>query len=240
MAQRDRRFSGDQECGHCGNTAPMEIVREYSQVSSHEDPRSGYQWESGEVFELLLCPACRKVSLRAYFWHDAMDPSEVEFRILYPSESRGILGLPKALESAYEEALRVRAIAPNAYGVLLGRVLELVCEDREAQGKTLHLRLQYLAANGEIPDKLVRVANGLKNLRNVGAHAGYAELTPAEIPILDDLCRAILGYIYEAPTLAETAEKHLKELKGRGSKRSSKKRTPAKKAVAKKKAKAHS
>lgn len=231
MALRDKRFTGDQECGHCKNFAPMEIVRDYSQVSSHEDPRSGYQWDAGEVFELLLCPACRKVFLRSYFFHDAMDPSEVEFRILYPAESRGIVGLPNALQSAYEEALRVREIAPNAYGVLLGRLLELVCEDRKAEGKTLHLRLQHLASNGDIPEKLVRVADGLRNLRNLGAHAGYAELTPAEIPILDDLCRAILGYVYEAPQLANTAERHLQELKRRGSKRSKRKTTVRKRAT---------
>ena len=223
MAKQEKRFSGDETCGHCKNSAPMEIVRDFSQVASHEDPRSGYEWEAGEVFELLLCPACRSISLRSYFWHDAMDPSEVKFRLLHPVEAKSIAGLPQNLQGAYEEAQRVRAVAPNAYGVLLGRLLELVCEDREATGDTLHRRLQHLASIGEIPEKLVRVADGIRNLRNLGAHAGYAELTAAEIPILDDLCRAILGYVYEAPALASQAEAHLEQLKQRGSSRSKKK-----------------
>jgi hypothetical protein len=51
-------------------------------------------------------------------------------------------------------------------------------------------------------------------LRNIGAHEPLEGLSSDEIPILDDLSRAILEYIYIAPSLAEASRRHgLKRLK---------------------------
>ena len=97
--------------------------------------------------------------------------------------------------------------------MLLGRLLELVCQDRNASGKYLGTRLKDLASKGEIPDKLVGVADGLKNLRNVGAHPTLGELTVSELPIMDSLCRAILEYVYSAPFIAQQAETRFNQLK---------------------------
>lgn len=217
-----KRFSGVQECGHCSNSAPMEIVNEYSQLKSYDDPRSRFQWEAGTVYELLLCPACRGVTLRSYYWHDAaIDPSEVEYKVLYPASSDSPQGLPDTIQKAYDEANKVKAIDVNAYGVLIGRLLELVCEDRNASGKILVNRLEDLVSKGEIPEKLVGVANSLRNLRNIGAHATLGELTPGEIPILDNLCKAILEYVYSAPFLVTQAKKRVEALKKSAKKRKS-------------------
>ena len=70
-----------------------------------------------------------------------------------------------------------------------------------------------LASKGEIPTKLIGVANSLRILRNIGAHATLGELTPGELPILENLCRAILEYVYTAPFLVEEAEKRVRLLK---------------------------
>jgi len=122
--------------------------------------------------------------------------------------------LPKQVRAAYEAALRIRGIDPNAFAVLLGRVLDHVCQDRGAGGKTLNERLNELAARGEIPQNLADMAHRLRDLRNVGAHADLGELTATEIPILDDLCRAILEYVYSAPELISRVERRLNELRG--------------------------
>jgi hypothetical protein len=145
-----------------------------------------------------------------------MDPDDVTFRTLYPSRAKTLSGLPLAVQKSYDAAFRVRHIDPNAYAVLIGRVLEIICDDRKADGHTLNEKLADLAKRGEIPTKLVDVAHGLRNLRNVGAHAGLGELTEAEVPILDDLCQAILAYVYSAPELARKAAEHFKKLRTRG------------------------
>jgi hypothetical protein len=200
-------------CGHCGNSAPMQIVAVYSQVTDYEAPGTPVHWQAGNIYELVLCPACKQVSLRSTYYHDAYDPEDMDYTLLYPSSETAPEGLPQSIAKAYEAARRVRNIDANAFAVLLGRVLELVCEDRQATGRDLYAKLQDLAAKREIPEKLVDVGHGLRNLRNVGAHAVLGELTSAEAPILDALTRAILEYVYSAPLLAQMAERRLDQLR---------------------------
>jgi len=204
------------KCGHCQNTAPMEIVADSSTVREYTDDRSGEIWEAGSVYELSKCPACGNMTLRSYDWHSGrMDGSDIEYKVLYPLGEKVLRGLPTKIDAAYQAAHKVRNIDANAYGVLLGRVLDFVCEDRNASGKTLDQKLKSLAENNEIPSKLVDVAAGIRKLRNIGAHANLGELTAAELPVLDDLTRAILEYVYSAPFLAREAEERLAELKTR-------------------------
>jgi hypothetical protein len=145
MPEEKRHFTKSIKCGHCQNSAHMEIVAEYSSVEAHSDERSGTYWEAGPVYELNKCPACGGITLRSYLYHDAMDPSDVEYQALYPSHEKTLRGLPKKIEAGYRAAQRVRNIDANAYGVLLGRVLDSICEDRHASGDTLDKRLKSLA-----------------------------------------------------------------------------------------------
>jgi len=171
-------------------------------------------WEAGSVYELIECPACGEISLRKYFWHSILsDGEEIGYKYLYPLDQRGPQGLPNNIKSGYEEAQRVRNINTNAYAVLLGRVLDLICADRNASGDTLDKKLKSLSERGEIPEKLVDVSSGLRNLRNIGAHADLGELSSADLPVLDGLTRAILEYVYSAPLLINEAEKRLAKLK---------------------------
>lgn len=215
----DKNFSGETRCGHCGNVAPMEIRSTVSQVRNHEDPRTGYPWEAGPVHELLVCPACDGLVLRRYFWHDHYDPEDIDVEVVYPRQAEVPIGLPATIQQEFEAALRVRSASPNAYGVLLGRLLELVCDDRGAEKGKLSARLKDLSERGEIPNKLVEMAEKLQELRNVGAHAWVGELTAGDVPILESLCRAILEYVYSAPHLLKQAADRLQKVrKGQRSK----------------------
>ncbi len=199
MSSDKIRLSSPTRCGHCGNVAPMTIAASFSDTAIDEYPDDP-PTEHGTIYELLKCPACKEILLRSYRWHDMMDSEdEVTFKALYPFDARLPLGLPEPIEKAYRAANKVKSIDANAFGVLVGRVVEMVCGDRGASG-------------GEIPSKLVDVADKLRALRNVGAHAELGELTPAEVPIVEDLCRAILDYIYTAPYLAQRAEASLSRL----------------------------
>ncbi|MFY9911044.1 MAG: DUF4145 domain-containing protein [Candidatus Sulfotelmatobacter sp.] len=214
MSGKKKEFTAVIKCGHCQNSAPMEVIAKASDVRDYTDDASGESWEAGTVYELSQCPACSSVTLRSFGWHSGyMDGSEIEYRTLYPTSSKALRGLPTKIDKAYEAAQRLRNIDANAYGVLLGRVLEFVCEDRSSTGKTLDQRLKSLAEKNEIPSKLVDVAAGVRRLRNIGAHASLGELTPAEVPVLDDLTRAVLEYVYSAPFLAKEAEDRLAKLK---------------------------
>lgn len=207
------KFSEGWHCGHCGNFAPMQIVAEYSEIKLHverESKNESWEWSDGNVYEVLLCPACKCVELRRHYYHDGLE--DPDYKTLYPVSTQIPLGLPKRIQQEYEAALKVRSISANAYGVLMGRVLELVCEDRKAKGNSLYGKLTDLAKSHEIPDKLLPVADKLRIFRNVGAHSALGELTAAETPILDNLSRAILEYVYSAPHLVEAAASALEKL----------------------------
>jgi hypothetical protein len=79
-----------------------------------------------------------------------------------------------------------------------------------------------LAEKGEIPKNLINVAHGLRSMRNIGAHEPFEGLSSKEIPLLDNLSKTILEYIYIAPSLADETEKlllHLKRKKSQSKKR---------------------
>ena len=153
------------------------------------------------------------MTLREYFDHDGIDPEDIKLETLYPPRGVKLFYLPSSVQQAYEAALQARAIDANAYAILLGRMLEVVCENRKVQGERLNDKLKALAEKGEIPNNLVGVAHGLRILRNIGAHEPLEGLSSEEIPILDDLSRAILEYIYIAPALARQAEERSQLLK---------------------------
>lgn len=215
-------------CGHCGNKASMSVEATLSQVKDYEDPKTGFSWQAGPVHQLVICPVCSGVTLRRYVWHDQFEPDDIAIEVVYPTNASSIpIGLPPVILQEFEAALRVRSISPNAYGVLLGRLLELVCNDRGAEKGNLGARLKELSTRQEIPERLVQVAEKLQELRHMGAHAWVGELGQAEIPILDSLCRAILEYVYSAPHLVKQAEERLNQLRDQQRKRKRTKKAPA-------------
>lgn len=214
---KEPEFSEVRNCGHCNNTAPMQVVAKYSDTKTFEyEDKLTAPFEAGDFYEMLKCPACHRIELRTYQWHDMMESkNEVTYKTLYPFASKVPLGLPESLKTEYKAAMNVKNISANAYGVLLGRILELVCADRQAKGKNLFEQLSDLAQKNEIPQKLVGVADKLRAFRNLGAHASLGGLTEKEVPILESLSLAILEYVYSAPYLAEQAEIALGQLKAK-------------------------
>jgi hypothetical protein len=171
---------------------------------------------SGECYELLKCPKCDEVELQSYSYCDAYDDAPYfDYKTLYPSPPQIPMGLPKKIQAEYESALIQKRGSPNAYGVLMGRVLELVCDDKNAKGKTLGNKLSNLASRKEFPPDMQTAAWHLNSLRIFGAHATVGNLTAKEVPIVENLTRAILEYLYSAPHLVKEAEKALNKLKGR-------------------------
>jgi hypothetical protein len=203
-------------CGHCYNIAKMEIAGGISDTVIERDPDNGPCGEFGTIYQVLKCPACGKVNIISFGWHDMIESDdEIRYEVLYPHNTEFPIGLPQHILKALQAAERVKPIDVNAYVILLRRLLELVCIDRHARGDNLATMLQDLANKKEIPEKLVHVAKGLKDFGNLGAHAGSGELSENEIPIVKALCEAILEYVYSAAHLASLAENKLQEIKAK-------------------------
>ncbi len=205
-------------CKHCGNTAQMEIIGTVNDTIDEVNPDYGYYGSYGTIYSVLKCPnpKCKEATIVSYYWNDNVESDDdITYKLLYPQKGNYPNGLPNNILSAYAAAESVKSIDVNAYTLLLRRVLEMVCLDRNAKHDVLANMLKELASKGEIPDKLVNVALGLKDFGNIGAHAGIGKLTDKEIPIVTALCNAILEYVYSAPYLAQLAEEKLKNIKSK-------------------------
>jgi hypothetical protein len=199
------------KCLHCQNRSRMPVVAQYDDVERREDGL-----EAGTTWEVLRCAACDDVTLRRAFWHEMMDSSEIEWRVIYPSATTGsIEGLPQKIGRAWNAAQQVRRIDANAFAVLVRRVLDLVCEEQGANGHSLAIRLRDLASRGVIPGPLADIANNARSFGNIGAHADLGDLKPDEAALADDLCTAVLEYVYAAPLLVSRAQTALTKL-GKG------------------------
>jgi hypothetical protein len=199
----------------------MPVVSTYSQVKEQEgDVGTGrimthMAWGEGNVYEILACPACYGVTVHRGYFNDQF-PEEWEPVVLYPIEAKKVDGLPPEIERAYAAASAVKGIEAHAFAVLVRRLLEMMCLDKGAQGKSLFEQLRYLAQRGVIPQQLIDIANGLRNFGNIGAHAAGAQLSENEVPVIDALCRAILEYVYGAPHLVRLAQETLDRVRGTG------------------------
>lgn len=202
-------------CRHCGNIAHMEIRCTASdKIGEFGDESMGPLYDEFDCYEILKCPACEKKTVRSYYWNDNMESEDFsgEYEYLYPESKPLPAGLPEIVAKAYLEAEALRIKNVQAYVGQLRRLLEVVCNDRNAPKGKLTNRLKELAKNDEIPSKLVKVATGLKDFGDIGAHATIT-LSDEEVPIVSSLCNAILEYVYSAPHLADVAAKKLSELR---------------------------
>jgi hypothetical protein len=200
-------------CGHCGNKVRLIMLSHQMVKALEAHPIWEFDVEVHSTYTLCKCPVCEKITVRRDDDYSWAGDEKIRTNYLYPFQPELPKKLPSAVRRAYHEARAVKPQSANAYAVLLGRLLEAVCDDRGAKGEDLYKRLKDLAERGEIPAQLGQLAQRLRELRNVGAHAKQGELTAAHVPILDNMTRALLDYLYAVPSYLETAEDQLNQLK---------------------------
>ena len=207
------------ECRHCANKAPMEILVQKSFVEQHEDdqdPMFPLQWDTGFIYQVLRCYSCKNVTVYELAVHTGLDPEYIDRssdKVLYPCGPESPGALPGPVQAAWDAAMRVRKVDPNAFSVLLGRVLDVICVHENAKGDSLYKRIEHLAAERIFPEHLTKAAHGLRKLRNFGAHGDLGHLDEADAPLLQSLCAALLMHLYTVPALAKDAEERLEKLK---------------------------
>jgi len=156
----------------------------------------------------------QKISFVSYEIADDSYPIyDYAYNILYPQNIIYPNGLPGKILSIFKEADSVKNISVTSYAFLMRKLLEEVCLDLGAKGDKLDEKLNDLAKNNIIPQRLKDVSHKLRLIGNAATHSGNMELSKKEIPIVNALCRAILEYIYSVPLLVSFAEEKLKKLK---------------------------
>lgn len=213
MTDENTNFEVVMQCDHCGHRATFAIRAEYTYTKPVEATGTfGLPEYSDTTWRIIQCLKCEKPTIvQTYKVSNRNSYSsaiESKTDILYPAEKLPLSDLPIGIERAYLAALKVR-YEPNAFAVLAGRTLEMLCNHENAPGKVLAHRLDHLANSGRIPVPLAQMAIQLKQLRNLGAHAAEDEVKEEDIPIILDFLEAILEYLYVAPAKIEAVRVRL-------------------------------
>jgi hypothetical protein len=199
------------DCPHCGNSAPQKLIYVHSYEATSYDMKTGQPSEFGPEcdYYIAICPTCNDLLIYHTQLEDVTQTNFVAAELLFPSGVALDSSVPESIRVAYDEAIRIRNIAPNAYAVMLRRALEALCDDRGVTQGDLHTRLQFLVSRGELPSTLSEMTSILRTLGNVGAHNDAHSVTVPMTWGMNNFFRAIVEYVYVAPSKINNFKKRL-------------------------------
>jgi hypothetical protein len=201
-------------CPHCGNRAPQRHI--YTQ----EYLGQGYSMDGTLsddtlpcAYYVAVCETCNEILLYHSFIDIVEDKDFHRTELIWPDPGVLHQSVPKTIAECYSEAARIKNLTPNAFAVQIRRALEALCDDRGAKKGNLQSRLQDLASRGEIPPVLAEITDVLRLLGNIGAHAADQNIKPGHVPAIDNFFRAIIEYVYVAPSKLKEFQNRMKSLK---------------------------
>ena len=201
-------------CPHCGNRAPQRLIHTQHFLSygySLDGDRSDYDLPS--IYFVVECETCHEILL---YLAEGYEPEGNAFHqtdLIWPDPGSLHRSVPRRVREHYEEAARIKNLAPNAFAVQIRRALEAVCEDRGTKKGTLQRKLEELSTRGEIPPVLAQMTDILRLLGNIGAHADEQSVKPGHVSAIDKFFRAIVEYVYVSPSIIRAIRSQLEMLK---------------------------
>lgn len=189
-------------CPHCCNRAKQELI--------HEQPYLGLSWgvddgdegETEEKYYVYKCSTCSEILV----YHELFN---FGLTLVYPDVKLDE-SVPERISKIYDEAVRIKRLAPNSFAVQIRRALEAVCLDRGTTKRNLVANLKELNARGEIPAVLSEASDILRLIGNIGAHASDIDVHPMQASAIDDFFIAIVEYVYISPAKIERFKGMLK------------------------------
>lgn len=189
-------------CPHCGNRAPQRLIhvqRFFEQTYTANGDLTDVDASPISAYYVAFCETCGEILLY-YLTSSTSDKDFYLADLVYPDSGVLHKAVPKAIADCYSEAARIKNVAPNAFAVQIRRALEMLCDDRVAKKGGLQRRLAELASRDEFPSTLAQMTHVLRLLGNVGAHAASQSVKPGHVGAIDNFFRAIVEYVYVAPS----------------------------------------
>jgi hypothetical protein len=167
------KFSETTECGHCGTRTRMRILGRVSDIQEYT-PDHGAPYEAGTLYEVYLCPNCKKPILAGGTWHDGMEErSDWDANIFVPdTESRTahrLLGnhradrefMALAVAEARKSVSERNKISPKV-GAVITRGNQLVASGYRGELKEgEHAEYTVLEGHGKCKDETLAGATGV-------------------------------------------------------------------------------
>ena len=167
------------------------------------------------AYYIACCETCNQILLY-HNWAEGSEPETSHFytsNLVWPESGKLHPSVPEKIADIYQEAVRIKEVAPNGFAVQIRRALEAICEDRGANKGTLFKSLVQLSERGEVPPNLVEVTDLLRLIGNIGAHASDKSVHPLLVQTIDDFFRAIIEYVYIAPSKVKEFRKRLDQFR---------------------------
>ena len=203
-------------CHYCGNRVPMEFVAVHRGQKLFEQVEAKKYMEDFDV-SVYRCPTCNGISVFADFSvypaHDSLAG-----RRIYPHGAKLVPEphkvastdcVPRRIQKLYVEIAPLRHIAPNAFVGQIRRALEFICHEQNANGRTLFEQLRDLTSRGAFPGHFADVTDLMRNVGNLGVHAGERDVDIWDAELVDDFFRSVVEYVYVTPSKIERLRQRL-------------------------------
>ncbi|MBL4751867.1 MAG: DUF4145 domain-containing protein [Amylibacter sp.] len=190
-------------CPHCHEIGSFHALKPKTQFWKKLLRRNTRTTADTFYFSTRVCPNAKCLGLVF-----CIEKNDDTYEI-YPPEKVGIdpKNLPTALLATLEEAVSCHAAGANrASAMMVRRLLEEICADCGAEGKTLHHRLDALKSKIILPVELFDAMLELKALGNDAAHImakNYDEIGHEEAEISIELVKEILKARYQLTSLVD-------------------------------------
>jgi len=191
-------------CPHCGNEAPQRLIctHKYTRhryAKGSDSPSINYP----SAYYVAICETCNHILL----YHTINEIKESkDFHLaerFWPDPKDHSVDLPETVRECYEEAKRIKKIAPDAFAGQIRKALEAICQERKAKGDTLHQCLKELESRGEFPHTLAEIANTLRLVGNEAVHKPGKIVKPEYVQAIDEFFYAVIAYVYVFPRRLE-------------------------------------
>lgn len=210
------------KCSNCNNETLMEIHAR-NKIESGDFLSDTYYYDEQIV---LKCPSCKNFNIINAYWdssygklaesreyEDIYNGDDVSESVLYPIESElsnGPCGMvPNNILKSFRKSLELKSIDPESCLVKLRKTLELICDDKNANGHNLNEKIKKLFEFGILPSTLKSASNITRKLGNMGAHESEVEISITELSSTIKLVEYIIKYIYILPSEIEMLEKKI-------------------------------
>lgn len=188
-------------CPHC------KVV---SNFTGHEQRKA--RWGRGDQqFEVFAKHfACQNCGGLVTIYDKTGEQAEAEW-VVFPSVVPEVdESVPANISEDFIEGVQCLNIGANKATVtMFRRTLELIADDKEAEGGRLVDKIESLSTKKIIPEDLVLIANEIRFLGNYGAHPsddGLDEISSDEAEDIKDFIEHLFNWLYVMPSQAATAK----------------------------------
>ena len=186
-------------CPHCRHFGAFGGIPNCADVlwADHSGPTGVHIWSA----DMRCCPnpACMSLVFVVHMRGNICES--------YPPEiiDFDASNLPLRILETLEEAIKVHAAGCyKASALMVRRLLEELCQDKNAEGKDLKARLAALGGNIVVPHELLSGADDLRLLGNDAAHVEakvYDDIGENEAAIAIELAKELLKAVYQYSAL---------------------------------------